>query len=437
MPDMTTIAACSTAADGLLCIAMIVCWLKDGRPRHSFWLFAPFALALPSGVLLSYPEVFGEPLGLALGWFLLTLVYAAAWQTARIARKAEPCFTPALIACLAALAFSVTLGADNHYPEWRALPRVLLMAAFSLLAAREFHRIANPHLPSAQTLAWIFLGFGLFHALRAPLTLYLPAPLGSGTAEIWSIAIFNFQIVLQGLLLGIFMTSLGRERIGMHHFHLAMVDPLTGVGNRRALERRLREIQDAAAANPESANRGILALATLDIDNFKSVNDRFGHNFGDIVIAAAANIACDAVHYRNVFRMGGEEFAVLIEAHDSAMAEAKTESIRKTFANCTHVMRDIAHRATLSAGIAIATSDSQLIELLDEADRALYLAKALGRNRTILADEATMTRLMDEALLDMIPQSVRHAPTASSEGDASADALPDTLPGKFHRRVRA
>lgn len=401
---------------------MILSWFKDGRPRHSFWLFAPFALALPAGVLLSYPDRFGTQIALAFGWFLLTLVYAATWQTARFAAGRKPRFALAFLACFVPLVISLTLGSAELHAQWRMLPRALLMAVFCLLAAREFRRLADRHLPSAQALAWVFLGFGIFHALRSPLAFVLPAPFGARDVQVWAIAAFNFQIVLNGLLLGVFMTTLGRERISMHHFHLAMVDPLTGVGNRRAFDRRLAQILGDGTADHAGANKDRpLAVAVLDIDNFKAVNDRFGHSFGDIVIAGAANIACDAIGHRNVFRLGGEEFAVVIEGHRPPIAEAMVEGMRLGFSMLSHVANEVSHRATLSAGVAIAGPHSDAGDLLSEADRALYLAKALGRNRTVVADEATMSRLMDEALHDMVPdQKERGRANDREEGDGPA-----------------
>lgn len=403
MLDIATIAMCSTASAAILCIAMLVSWLKDGRPRNSFWLFAPFAIAIPAGVLLSYPERFGGSLALAIGWFLLTLVYGAAWQSARFVARRKPRPLIALIACIASLAFSLSFGSDGAYAEWRMLPRTLLMAAFCLLAAREYHAMRDRHLPSAHALAWLFLIFGIFHAVRSPLSLLLPAPFGPGEPQVWTIALFNFQLVLHGLLIGILMTTLGRERIAMHHYHLAMVDPLTGVGNRRALDRRLAEILSGRDTGKDKDAEARYALAIIDIDRFKAVNDRFGHGFGDIVIAGAANIACETVGHRNVFRLGGEEFAVLLQVGDNASAFTIAEKIRGQFAARAHIAHGISHRATLSAGVALLDADNQPADIFKEADRALYLAKAMGRNRTVLADEETLARLMEEALDDMVP----------------------------------
>ncbi|TYC92830.1 diguanylate cyclase [Novosphingobium sp. BW1] len=420
MADIPTIAVCSTAAAAILCITMVLAWFKDGRPRHSAWLFSPFAVAIPAGILLSYPDELGGPRALALGWFLFTLMFGAAWQCARYTARRRPLPFPALIACLVSLVFSLTLGNDAQFPEWRMLPRTLLMAGFSLLSAREFQSLRNRHLPSAQTLAWIFYAFGAYHALRLPFTTLLPAPYGSLETQTWAIASFNFLLVLQGLLLAVFMTTLGRERIALHHFQLAMVDPLTGVGNRRALDRRLAQL-----AREDGVSEGqVLALAVLDIDNFKSINDRFGHGFGDVVIAGAANVACEFVHHRSAFRHGGEEFAVLVEAASPDNAYARVERIRAAFAARAHRNTDHAHLATLSAGVAIHTPGVSPQQLLDEADRALYLAKALGRNRTVLADEASMARLMEEALQADTSRGTSQA-TSSADAQGTQALAPD------------
>lgn len=422
--DIPTIAMCSTSAAVILCIAMLVSWFKDGRPRNSFWLFAPFALAIPAGFLLAYPDYFGGTFPIAVGWFLLTLVYAAGWQGALYVSRGKPRPIAAFLACFACFIFSLTLGADGAHPEWRMVPRTALMAVFCLLAARDFHRLQNTHMPSAQTLAWLYACFGIFHAVRTPLALFLPAPFGPGEPQIWAIALFNFLLVLHGLLLGLFMTTLGGERIAMHHFHLAMIDPLTGAGNRRALDRRLARLHDGddtAKNHASDTDEMVTALAILDIDRFKTVNDRFGHSFGDIVIAGAANIACEMVGHRNVFRLGGEEFAVLITAKCACAAEQIADQIRNRFATHAHVAQGISHCATLSIGLAVCHPQSTPDSLYKEADCALYLAKALGRNRTVLADEKTLSRMMEEALDEMVPPRTASPEETSTVVVALAD----------------
>lgn len=379
---ITTIAACSTALAVIMCIATLLSFPTKGWTRERWWLFLPFGLSVPSGILLTWPNLLPEPWGLQLGWFGLTLTYGSAWTAARVSlgRAARP--LSVLVPCAAALLFNLTIGMDTGWPELRMFPRILLFGLFNALAAREFWRPAAHQPHSATTLRWIFTTFAAIDLARAPLALVLPAPLGSGETQVWSIALFNFALVLEGLLLGVFLTALRREQVAARHLRLAMVDPLTGVGNRRALDAAL----DRLEVEPhEGEGRGTMAVAMFDIDRFKLVNDELGHPFGDVVIAGAAHVAGELFGPAHVYRIGGEEFAVLFRAASMPTALQRAEKLRKAFADRSHRDGAISRRCTISVGVALARPGLSPRALLSSADEALYAAKGGGRNRTIIA----------------------------------------------------
>ena len=380
MPDITTIAACSTALGAIMCIAILLSWFKDGRPTQRRWQFAPFGIAVPAGVLLTYPEILPGPLGLRLGWFALTVVYGSAWLAARVTAGRKPRPLLMLLPCVVVLLFSATIGADDAMSELRMLPRVLLFALFDGLAAREFMRMRHPQLQSATTLYWIFAVFCVFELLRTPFSLSLPAPFGPKETQVWSIALFNFLIVLQGLLLGVFLTALGREQLAAQHYRLASIDPLTGIGNRRALDDRMEALARAPRAE------GCTAVAVLDIDHFKAINDELGHGFGDMVIVGAAMVARETLGAGNVFRVGGEEFAAIIQARTPEAIMARAETMRIAFEARSHVGGGETRRCTISVGVAMLEPGDDHAARFTAADEALYAAKRLGRNQTVMAE---------------------------------------------------
>lgn len=161
----------------------------------------------------------------------------------------------------------------------------------------------------------------------------------------------------------------------------SLVDPLTGAGNRRRLDLELGRALASAAVRPA-------ALIMLDLDHFKSINDRFGHMAGDHVLQATVQtIAASIRPGDTVYRYGGEEFAVILPATAADAAYAVAERIRQAVEQRELPLgngRTIA--ATISLGVCAAARGrlTTLAELLEGADAALYRAKKAGRNRVHL-----------------------------------------------------
>jgi len=159
---------------------------------------------------------------------------------------------------------------------------------------------------------------------------------------------------------------------------LACTDALTGALNRRSFD------EQAPALAFDCAERAApLAVVTMDIDHFKHINDRFGHGAGDAALAEfvrrvhAAAARCD-----RLYRMGGEEFVLLLADTDHAAAAAIAERLRSAIAGSPFAGIGA---VTASFGVAAARPGEPLVTLTGRADRALYAAKAAGRNRVELA----------------------------------------------------
>ena len=161
-------------------------------------------------------------------------------------------------------------------------------------------------------------------------------------------------------------------------------DALTGIPNKRATDDTLRRMV-------AQANRSIspLAAVMLDLDHFKQINDRYGHGKGDEVLAAVG-AAVQACLRTSDFagRFGGEEFLILLPDTDANGALPVAERIRAAIGQLS--VPGIDREITASLGIADLLRHGGTLEgLIREADRALYAAKAAGRNRTVIATEAT------------------------------------------------
>jgi diguanylate cyclase len=162
-------------------------------------------------------------------------------------------------------------------------------------------------------------------------------------------------------------------------------DPLTGLANRRALDRRI-----AAAIGNAAAKKAPLSIAICDIDRFKMINDKHGHLVGDEVIKFVASaLTKDGDDRLFVARYGGEEFVMVYEGMDTAAAAAELNQVRERVAKLELKITATGTklgRLTFSVGIAELSGRSSASELLRAADSALYRAKHDGRNRVYIAD---------------------------------------------------
>ncbi len=160
----------------------------------------------------------------------------------------------------------------------------------------------------------------------------------------------------------------------------ALTDPLTGIFNRRGFEKAAKE----SFENQEILDKG-MCLLMMDIDHFKKVNDTYGHLFGDKVITAIASALKSKVKGQDAAgRLGGEEFAVLLPETKLEGAKVVAENIRKSIESGKirrHNDQEPIGGITISIGISEYASGVGLIEMLDQADKALYISKESGRNR--------------------------------------------------------
>jgi diguanylate cyclase (GGDEF)-like protein len=162
----------------------------------------------------------------------------------------------------------------------------------------------------------------------------------------------------------------------------SLTDGLTGAGNRISLDSVLnREV--------DQANRygHPLSLLILDLDHFKKINDNHGHVMGDHVLKAIANtIQATSRNADMTFRFGGEEFVVLLNKTDVAGAKIGAERIRQTIEKLTLSFAGVTIPVTASVGVASLCHGEHKDGLLQRADKALYNAKASGRNKVIVAE---------------------------------------------------
>jgi diguanylate cyclase (GGDEF)-like protein len=182
-------------------------------------------------------------------------------------------------------------------------------------------------------------------------------------------------------LLGPVALALGRERVwreAQAYAQAAVIDPVSGLFNRRYFQARLEEELHRAIRQATS-----VALLMVDLDGFKSINDRFGHVAGDMVIRDISEILRRSVRIFDVCtRFGGEEFSVMMPGGTAESAATIAERIRQRVEMYQRSEAELtALHVTASIGVAVSPPGVTARDLIERADRALYHAKRAGKNR--------------------------------------------------------
>jgi diguanylate cyclase (GGDEF)-like protein len=191
----------------------------------------------------------------------------------------------------------------------------------------------------------------------------------------------NLAICVVISLIVLFATSLTINRYQHRLEEMATTDKLTGLANRQAWDILMPQAQ-------KDARRAKIPLTALlvDIDLFKSVNDRFGHLAGDGVIKQVAEAIKRSLRAADIVcRWGGEEFLILTKGADATQGAALAEKIRSAIASVAFAVPGGTLPVTISVGVACSTDDETPEQLVGRADKALYEAKEAGRNRVHVA----------------------------------------------------
>lgn len=314
---------------------------------------------------------------------------------------------------LTAMSLGVVGLARNYRvdPPWRALGAFLVGALVLNIAILDMERnsalrnllyqlpfftvnllavLTIMRFPRRQLLDNALLALFALSALQFLLKPLLATALGIGTAAqdyigstyaAVSQSVGGMLVIATGLLLLlIILRDVMAEMTARSE-----TDTLSGLLNRRGFETRSDRLL-ASTARSKIAG----AVVVADLDHFKSINDSFGHEAGDGVIAGFAEIlTLTAERSAVIGRMGGEEFAVFMPGANLATARLYAEGVRQSFANLSIVSLGPHRRVSASFGVAELGDGDTLSDLLRRADAALYEAKKAGRDRVRIADAAS------------------------------------------------
>ena len=362
-------------------------WARDRRAVWLLWWGLPFVFGGAALSLNMRPGWDADFLAISIGNAARMLALGCLWQGVRLFMGRKLLLWPLL---------AVLVG----WPALCAMPwisdnmlvRVMLVSsingAFCALSAFELHRDRSEALPSRFPLLVTFTSFATLMFIRAAMAGITPFPMGAGPmSPVW-FGVLILLIFSHAAFAAILFFSLTRERREAEQRKFAMSDPLTGLMNRRAFT-DFAERMDRRRAGMRHAT----AVLVLDLDHFKSVNDRFGHEVGDRMLKSFADVSEASVRPSDqLFRMGGEEFCCVLPETNLADAITVAERIRRTFEAVLIDTADGPAGATVSVGIAATHVPVAIDVLLAAADAAVYEAKSRGRNRVVVAEPASLLR---------------------------------------------
>jgi diguanylate cyclase (GGDEF)-like protein len=372
-PTLLALVVFTAAVAGCL---LLLSWLQHrDSPALALWGMS-FLMSAVSGALFAVrgdiPDVWSIVIGNAIG----ALAYGVLWSGVRTF-ESQPVSLP-----LAAAGAVIWLAACTIHPiyasPWaRAATMSAILMAYLLMALYELWRARGEALMSRWPIMALLAGHAVLMPMRIPLA---ESFVGARLSNVHLLAFVAFEAVFISICGAYLLGSVVKERVALRYQEASLSDPLTGVANRRAFLRQGERLITRAryARQP-------VALLLFDLDRFKEVNDQFGHEAGDIVIAAFCRVATSLLRPGDLFaRIGGEEFACLVANTSLYEAALLAERVRVAYEGISHNFAS--HAATVSVGVAIADDKTRSLEaLLAAADRALYRAKENGRNRVEIA----------------------------------------------------
>jgi len=379
--DVNTLFFMTIYVEAILGLLLLFAWIQNAGIRAVAWWGCAYLMRAVSVVLFGVSGFASGAFSADLSCALLFLAYALTWTGARVfdGRRPRPSW---IVMGPAAWLILGHLPGLSESADLRTILASGIIAAYTWLTACEFWRGRGEPLVSRWPAIFMLVAHGALFMLRTPLAAMLPwSPMSEIVDSVW-LTVMSFEALLFTIAIAFILLAMAKERTEYRHKTAAMVDPLTGIANRRSFLTDAAELMKKVAAGPRS-----VAVLLIDLDHFKSINDRFGHSVGDRVLQIFADTTMRVMRQTDLLgRLGGEEFGAVLCNLSRDKAVALAEQIRCAFAEATLKVDGCPVAATLSIGMVLYQgAPIDVLELLVQADQELYDAKESGRNRVAVA----------------------------------------------------
>jgi len=375
--DVQTLSVVTVFITALLGALLVFAGLQNRTIRAPMWWGAAHIVnAIGLGLLTSRGAA-PDFVTIDIANALVLLGYGLTWTGARVfdGRAIRPSLV--LLAPAAWMLICLDPGFALS-PNLRIVIVSTTLALFALMTAEEFWRGRDEPLMSRWPSIVVLLAYAAVLLARVPATLLSPAFADDTLLSGLSFALLAFGTLLFTVVMAFLQLNMTKERTELKHKINSLIDPLSGVANRRAFLDRA-----AALLARQEIEREPLAVMLFDLDRFKQINDRFGHAVGDSVLQTFARAATATLGADVLFaRIGGEEFAACLPVGDIDEGFAIADRVRRNFASAALRFGGEGLLPSVSGGVTLGCDPQvTVLDLLSIVDRALYRAKEHGRNR--------------------------------------------------------
>ncbi len=401
--DVNTLFLVTIYVEAILGLLLLFAWVQNTAVYAVAWWGFAHLLRAGSVVLFGMYGSVPDLVSIDLANAVLFTAFAVTWTGARVFdhRKVQP-----LLLFGGAGLWLVVCHVPAIAGSWdlRMLFSSGIITTYTWATAYEFYRGRSEPLVSRWPAISLLFAHGALYLLRTPFGSMVPwLPANNQVFESVWLTVLSFEGLLFTISIAFILLAMAKERTEYRHKTASLIDPLTGIANRRAFLQDSEALLKRQATDPQP-----IAVMLLDLDNFKSINDRFGHAIGDRVLERFAEVGTSCMRRLDIFgRLGGEEFAALLIDASRDRAVAVAEQIRSSFIEATNDVDGRPVVATVSIGVVISyDAVLDLSALLAQADHALYRAKDNGRNRIEIASI--------ELILDRVKRAAAAADRAAA-----------------------
>ncbi|TFH75569.1 sensor domain-containing diguanylate cyclase [Gammaproteobacteria bacterium LSUCC0112] len=360
--------------------------------------FLRISLFVWAGLLLFFVPADLAFLALSEGFFViagLRVTHAAllVWLARQVSRRPDWASNGWPVTIIALLGYPMYLVYPSYDPELATVSLGVMMLMFLSMYVFIPNRLMLTNLIALVGIVGVVTGLVLLDVpvtgiVLTILTLCWPAMLGYVAAQRVNIGSRRSFVLLQqaaSVNLILEQEISRRKELEEELNRQALIDPLTGLSNRRHYEMLFEREHDRCRRHDSA-----LTLGMIDLDHFKRINDTYGHDFGDQVLKFMAEILQQPLRHSDILgRFGGEEFILILPDTDIAQAQAVAERMRLSLEQDAVIRNGNAVKVTATFALTqVRAEDADIQECIRRADQALYEGKRAGRNRVALADAA-------------------------------------------------